>query len=696
MSEQLTNDEVKRLFLGIDRRLKNVTTDTEISGVPIEKRLSDDQIPLQLSDVEDSLTSLGALSSKKIIELLNKNELEAKHNRVNRYKRMSYAQEHPEIEGALNIYADEATTEDENGDIIHILHPDKKAKETVDDMFERIGGPTKLWQIAWNMCGFGDDFYHAVISKNTKHVINLNWLPREAIERVEINGVLKGFKVNEDNLGEAEAVKFNYYSFKVNKLSGRSEKKPGQEQDDDDLIYPYQILHFKIPATKYGVYGKSVIDSVVGVIDKLTLMEKAMLIQRVTRAAERRLYYIGVGQLQGEKAIRYANDAVGYLKKKKKLDTFLDPKAIDLHKDVFGTVEDIVIPFRPGEEGHKIDTLPQMQSVDPTDVEFIRDRLFPGIAIPRQYIYDDTFANANLNLSSKSVPFAKRIVRVQRFLLFQLYKLATIELKLQGFSNDVIENLTILMNNPSSIAEKEKIEIETLRWGLISQVASLNTPEKVLYPDMLIYKDMMNLDDAKIIELLKLAQAQQFGLNPFNVYDVDDRPEGSEDIVVSKPAEGGEGAGGGPGGIPPEAGEALGPPPEGEGAPPPPKEAGGGAPSPPGGETADVDPESDKEPIMDDVDETPTNGNKNIMLKSMLEKKKGFIAKMKSLQETVDSMDESSIDDGKEKVFLQTKKPTRRTTSILEMTYSGELGGLDKRVPKPRKKKEAFVEKENK
>jgi len=578
--EQITTDEIKDLWEKIDRRMKRATHDDEIAGEPDYLMADPDSIPLMM-DTSD-LNILGNLSARKIYDIFDKEERE-KYLRIQRYKKLQHVMNNPEIEGALNIYADEATVEDEDGEIIHVMHPNKKAVEIVEDLFSRIDIFNKAWEIVWNMCGYGDEMYEVIPSQSGKRILQINWIPREHIERIEKNGILKGFKPSD--------VRDTDTAFRV-----RTHQYWKKEDDDGGLIYPFRIIHWRIPSNKYAPYGKSIIDSITASVDQLNLMIKAMLIARVTRAPERRIYNVDVGNLQGEKAIRYANEAVSHLKRKKTMrlvGSQADRK--DIIKDVFGATEDIVLPKRTGSEGNSITTLDQIGVINIDDAEFIRDRIFPPIGIPRQYIYDDTFANANTNLSSKNVMFAKRIKRVQRYFLMGLYKLATIELKLQKFSNEEIEELTLLMNNPSNIDERERLETDTNLWTLITTIKGLNT-EQVFFPDYLIYKNYLKLNDDEIVELMKLSQLQMAGQNIFNFMPPSERPEGAEDLAsqqVTPPGEGeagaeGEGAGAGaPTGIPPEVEAELGPTPGGEATPP--------AETPPTPEVANVMPVPGKE-----------------------------------------------------------------------------------------------------
>jgi hypothetical protein len=650
MSKNLSRNEVRTLWKSIDRKLKLATTDTEISG-KINRSLTPlELLPLEIP--EDKLTLLGSLTANDISLRHEMIEME-KLNRIRRYERLRVSMEHPEIDGCVSIYADEATTEDPLGNIIHVQHPDQEVENIVKACFERIGLEDKSWQIIKNFCGYGDEFYEAVISQTGKSVLKIDKLPREIIERVEENNILKGFKIDQNGMNNEQDP---FFSYQLNYQT--------KNEQDEELIFPFRILHFKSQSDKYGVYGQSIIDTVINTIDQLKMMEKSLVVARVTRAPERRVYTVDVGNLAGEKAIKYANAVVANFKNKKRVSFYENNNnQVDMQKDIFGTVEDIVIPKRQGSEGNSITTLEQANNLsDIADLEFLRDKIFPALGIPRQYFYDDTFANSNTNLSSKSVPFAKKIKRVQRCFLGPCYKIAIIELKLKGYSNEVISQLLISMNNPSNIDEREKITLEMEKWGLIASIKTLNT-ESIFYPDYLIYQDILKLNKDEIALLMKLNILQENGQNPFDIFDIEDRPELAKDLQMSGQG-GGEGGMGGPMGGGGGGFDDMG---------------GGGDMGDVGGEggedpeipdeVQDVLGEPPEQEMMDDVKVSHKN------YKLIAEEKKNNIMKK------IFKFDEAGVLEKKEDIekkeymnmVLKTKK-----VSFAETFINGQLGGLDK------------------
>lgn len=510
--EKKKPEEIKAENIELLKQIKKsitnsvVVPDDEIVGKPSYRDKSEDLVPLKsFLDFEDETLS------KKISSHFQ--NLAESFERDTRYERYKTAMRNPEIDGALDIYASETATQDSDGKILNIFSSSEKVTKILNDMFKRLGLEDKSFDVIKNFCGYGDDFYEIIYSKSTKSVHSINQVPRELIGRKEINGVLQHFYVRKtQKMKEGEDSSYSFdYSYKQNSDGGL------------EKIDPIRILHWRIPSSEYSPYGKSVLDSVITPLEELRLMEQSLLIARITRAPERRVYYVNVGSAHGEKGIAMAREVVSRLKRKNILDKL--GKGMDSNVDFFGSIEDITIPFRVGEEKSTIESLPQLN--DPgtlTDLEFIRDRIFPGLGIPRTYLFDDTFANSNSNLSNKSISFAKRIRRIQKYFLYPIYKLAYIELKLKGIKEKDFEDLLITMNNPSNTDEREKIDLETLKWGLISNIKSMNA-EKVFFPDYYIYKDTLGMSNDEILDIMIQNLSQEGGKNPFSMLPEEERPK---------------------------------------------------------------------------------------------------------------------------------------------------------------------------
>ena len=508
------NDQVSKTFKEIKLRLQKNEIDSEIIGSPDWKDFKDDSlIPLSsvFSGIND--TSIGRDISKHLNNIINT------FDRDDRYDRYRLAMKMPEIDGALDIYASETATQDEHGNIVNTFCSSSKVEKIVNDLFDRIGIEDKGFDIIKGMCGYGDEFYEVVYSKNGKSIHSVNMIPREYVGRYEENGVLKNFFIRKSK--KTRDQRDSYYSFDYAKIN----------KSEHIEIDPFRILHWRVSNSDFAPYGKSILDSVISPLEELRLMEQSLLVARISRAPERRLYYVNVGQAQGEKGIAMAREIIKGLKRKSILDRG-NGNRLETNMDFFGASEDLVIPFRKDEEKSTVESLPQLN--DPgqlQDLEFIRDRIFPGLGIPRQYLFDDTFSNANTNLSNKSIQFAKRIRRIQKFFVYNLYKLAYIELKLKNIPKKDYEDLLITMNNPSNVDIREKLETESNKWNLVSSIKSMNS-DKVFYNDFQIYQDVLGLNYDEILKLMIQNIAQEQDKNPFIFIPEEKRP--SDFLIIDQ------------------------------------------------------------------------------------------------------------------------------------------------------------------
>lgn len=540
-----------KIFKEIKLKLSKNNSDSETVGTPDYKQFSNkDYVPLDSLFTQYSDKSVGSEVAKYLNKIVNT------FDREDRYERYKLATKMPEVDGSLDIYASEVATQDEKGNILNVFCSNAKVKDTITELFNRLGLEDKSYEIIKNMCTYGDEFWEVVYSTNGKGIAKITQVPREIVGRYEENGVLKNFFLRAPK--SASKNKDSYYSFDYTY----------QKKQENENIEPFRLLHWKLPSSEYAPYGKSILDSIITPLEELRLMEQSLLIARITRAPERRLYYVNVGDATGEKGIALAREIVKGLKKRSILDKGNGSK-LESNVDFLGASEDVVIPFRRDEERSSVESLPQLN--DPgqlQDLEFIRDRIFPGLGIPRQYLFDDSFANANTNLSNKSVQFAKRIRRIQKYYLYPVYKLVYIELRLKGFKKKDYEDLLVTMNNPSNVDIREKLETESTKWNLISSMKSMNS-EKVFYNDFYIYQEVLGLNYEEILQLMIQNTVQEKGLNYFSFVPEDKRPLEYQtlDQLRSEGAEPGaeeqgEGEDANNNGVPDEVENTFGAPPE--------------------------------------------------------------------------------------------------------------------------------------
>jgi len=257
-----------------------------------------------------------------------------------------------------------------------------------------------------------------------------------------------------------------------------------------------QIVHFRMQTSdpKYYPYGKSILAGAIRVYRSLKLMEDAMLVYRLSRAPERRIFYVDVGNLPASKAEAFLESMKTRFKKEKfhnanKIDGRYNPLAVD---------EDFFVPIR-GNQGTKIDTLPGAQNLgEVDDVKYFRDKLLATLKVPKDYIVEyDKSPERKANLSQLDVKFARVIKRVQDCVSEGFTNIARKHLEMLSYPKSVIKDVRIELPESSDVFIKRKLEIDEAKSRVVQAVVGTG-----LFPSDYIYKEYYDMTDTEI-EIVK-------------------------------------------------------------------------------------------------------------------------------------------------------------------------------------------------
>tara|TARA_R110000824_G_scaffold91939_2_gene223338 strand:- start:1898 stop:3676 length:1779 start_codon:yes stop_codon:yes gene_type:complete len=465
--------------------------------------------------IKDDGPAIGGVSRNPIIPQL---EL----NRKRRYKEYEEMDEYPEIGAAFDIYADDCTQKGPRNERWNIKSDNAMVVDEIETLFSQIKLDKFIWDIARNTVKYGDCF--------TELIVNVN-KPEEGIKKIKILnpnfvlrvenefGYLKSFLQEIPN-GES----YDY---------GSLENKPLKYIKLDKN----QIVHFRLHTSDpaFYPYGKSIAALCHRVFRSLKMMEDAMLIYRLTRAPERRIFYVDTGNLPTSKAEMYIERLKEKFKKEKYYNT--SNGTVDARFNPMSSDEDYFVPSKNG-KGTKIDTLPGAQNLgDIEDVRYYRDKLLAALKIPKDYIVEkDQSPERKANLSQLDVKFARTIHRVQVNIEAGLENLSKRHLQLRGYPAGLIRKLRIQLPEPSDMSTKRKLDLDEQKTRVIQAVQQLGLFSKdEIYRE---YYDMTEVDIKRMREEIEKDMEQQQ----------------EQDAQAAAAAEGGGGAppGGGPG--PMEAG----------------------------------------------------------------------------------------------------------------------------------------------
>lgn len=353
----------------------------------------------------------------------------SEQQRAERYADYDLMVYDPILNSALDIFADEITTTTMFKDLLDIKCKNVNIKAILHNLYyDILNIPTNLFYWVRTTCKRGDFFLYLDIDEKLG-VQNVISLPAREIERME---------------GE-DITNPNYIQFQWNAGGMTFER--------------WQIAHFRIQGEdKYAPYGTSVLDSARRIFRQYTLIKDAMMAYRVVRSAERRVYYLDVGNIPPSDVEQY----VLRFQKELKKNQVINPNdgRVDIRYNAQSIEDDLVVPVR-GQTQTRIETLPGGQYTgDVDDVKFLQNEMLAALKIPPSYILpsDDGNGDEKTTLSQKDVRFANTIMRIQRNILEELRHIGFVHLKTQGFSGDDLIDWDLALANPSKISVLQHLE----------------------------------------------------------------------------------------------------------------------------------------------------------------------------------------------------------------------------------------------
>ena len=351
-------------------------------------------------------------------------------DRMARYSDFSEMESTPEIASALDIYAEESCSQDAEGRVLHIHSNNRKVKELLETLFyDTLNVNFNMVMWTRNLCKYGDFFLFNDVSPEFG-VINAYPIPITEVEREE------GYDANDPS-----AVRFRWIT------------------QGNAILENWQISHFRLLGNDaFLPYGSSVLEAARRIWRQLILIEDAMMVYRVIRAPERRVFYIDVGNVPPEDVANYVEQAKNSLKVNKvvggakgNVDLRYNPMAVD---------EDYFIPVRGGDSGTRIDSLAGGQNTSAIeDVEYIQKKLFAALKIPKAYLGYDEEVGSKATLAQEDIRFSRSIARIQKTIIAELNKLAMIHLYAHGFDGEDLLDFSLSLSNPSSLAQQQKLSL---------------------------------------------------------------------------------------------------------------------------------------------------------------------------------------------------------------------------------------------
>lgn len=388
-------------------------------------------------------------------------------DRMSRYAEFAEMEYTPEIAAAMDIYADETVGGDDRGRSFHIYSDDINIKRALEELFyDVLNVEFNLRAWSRNLTKYGDFFlYNEVLPEIG--VINAQPIPVSEIEREE------GF--DED---DPYAVRFKWLT------------------RGNVHLENWQVTHMRILGNDLFLpYGTAVLEPARRIWRQLVMMEDAMLVYRVVRSPERRVFYIDVGNVAPNDVPSYMEAAKATLRSHSIIDK--NSGRMDMRYNPLAVDEDYYIPVRGAASGTKIETLAGGQHVTATeDVQYIQSKLFAALKVPKPYLNFDENLSSKATLAQEDIRFSRTIAGIQKIIIAELNKLAMIHLFAKGFDGEDLINFELKLSNPSSVAVQQKLELLASK----ADVAGTLKDTK-LVDERWIQKNVLELtdDDIKLV-----------------------------------------------------------------------------------------------------------------------------------------------------------------------------------------------------
>jgi hypothetical protein len=222
-------------------------------------------------------------------------------------------------------------------------------------------------------------------------------------------------------------------------------------------------------------------------------MEDAMLIHRIMRAPEKRIFYTNIGNIAPQEVDPYMEK----MKQRIKKVPYVDPQTGDynLKYNMMNLTEDFYIPLRGNDSTTKIDTLKGLEYTAIEDVSYLRDKLFAALRVPKAFMGYEKDLTGKATLASEDIRFARTVERIQRIVVSELTKIALVHLYTQGFDNAELTNFELSLTTPSIIYEQEKIALYKEKIDLSNQIL-----DKGLLPTDWIYHNIFQFSEEEFTE----------------------------------------------------------------------------------------------------------------------------------------------------------------------------------------------------
>ena len=418
------------------------------------------------------------------------------------------------IASTLDIIADESTLKDDMGEVLTIKSPDENIQKILHNLFyDILNIEFNLHSWIRQMCKYGDFFLKLEVAEKFG-VYNV--IPYSAFSMVREEGTDPEnpydirFRYDPDGLTGAGANSYASYT--------------GNNTDGSLVFDNYEVAHFRLLAdANYLPYGRSYIEPARKAFKQMTLMEDAMLVHRICRAPEKRIFYVNVGAIPPNEVDNFMQKTISTMKRTPYVDE--NTGDYNLKFNMQNMMEDFYIPIRGNDTSTKIETTPGLQYDGIVDVEYLRDKMMAALKVPKAFFGYDEDVEGKATLAAEDIRFARTVERIQRIVVSELYKIALVHLYTQGYTSENLSNFELNLTTPSIIFEQEKVMLMKEKVELANQMM-----EQKLVPSDWIYDNIFHFSEDQYDEYRDLIR--QDAKRAFRVNQIE--TEGNDPVESGK------------------------------------------------------------------------------------------------------------------------------------------------------------------
>lgn len=366
-----------------------------------------------------------------------------KAKRKDRYDVYDAMDRMPDVSTVLDAYAEDATQTDFHQEkSIWVEGQEYETVIELNNLLKRLNIEDCIEGITRDLGKYGDDFAR-IISSQEEGILGLEWTDPRDVERVE----------NRDSV---------LLGFETSKTITEFQRKVQENGNALPTYKPWDFVHWRLfkqkrlPNEKFrNIYGTSLLFSADRISKQVKILDDLLMIVRLTRSLDRKIYYIDTGRSPVEEEVRILKRWRRALSRK----TYMDPSSgrFDSRFNPFSWTEDVYWPAKEGTNS-KVENLPGLGDVrNIVDIDHFRDKFFGTFRAPKAYFGYEGDVNSKTTLSSQSIRWGRAVNSLQKAVKQGITRLCQIHLAWKDMDADP-SKFKVQMVVPSVLELLDRIE----------------------------------------------------------------------------------------------------------------------------------------------------------------------------------------------------------------------------------------------